>query len=63
MRGAQTLRRFGINDEDFINLPEIIRRIRYCLRNQLGFSLVRVGDTENEVKAQGTIYPEKKKRG
>lgn len=47
---------FTILDEDFIELPEIIKRIRYCLRNQIGFSLVRVGDAENQVMAQGSIY-------
>ena len=47
---------FTILEEDFIQLPEIIRRIRYCLRNKVGFSLVRVGDAENQVMAQGLIY-------
>lgn len=49
---------FIINHEYFCELPEIIARIRYCLRNQTGFSLVRIGDAENQVLAQGTIYPE-----
>lgn len=47
---------FTILEEDFIQLPEIIRRIRYCLRNKVGFSLVRVGDAENQVMAQGLVY-------
>lgn len=49
---------FCINDEDFADLPEIIKRIRYCLLNKVGFSLVRVGDAENQVMAQGYIMPE-----
>ncbi len=47
---------FTIMEEDFVHLPEILKRIRYCLRNNVGFSLVRVGDAENQVMAQGTIY-------
>ena len=49
---------FLIQEEDFVQLPEITRRMRYCLRNQVGFSLVRVGDGENLVMAQGMIYGE-----
>lgn len=48
--------KFTILEEDFVELPEILKRIRYCLRNQVGFSLVRVGDAENQVLAQGSIY-------
>lgn len=47
---------FTILEEDFIQLPEIIKRLRYCLRNKVGFSLIRVGDAENQVMAQGSIY-------
>lgn len=50
------LKFFTILEEDFVQLPEIIKRIRYCLRNRIGFSLVRVGDAENQVMAQGSIY-------
>ncbi len=49
---------YYIHKEDLAELPEIIRRIRYCLRNQMGYSLVRIGDAENQVLAQGTIYSE-----
>lgn len=49
---------FYIYKEDFAELPDIIRRIRYCLRNNIGFSLVRVGDAENQVLAQGSVYSE-----
>lgn len=52
------MKKFIIKKEDFIQLPEILIRIRYCLRNQVGFSLVRVGDAENQVMAQGTFYSE-----
>jgi hypothetical protein len=48
--------KFLIKKEDFAQLPEILVRIRYCLRNQVGFSLVRVGDAENQVMAQDTCY-------
>jgi len=50
--------KFVINKEDFAQLPEILVRMRYCLRNQVGFSLVRVGDAENQVMAQETLYSE-----
>lgn len=50
------MQKFTIMEEDFVELPEILKRIRYCLRNQVGFSLVRVGDAENQVLAQGAIY-------
>ncbi|MEN6324666.1 MAG: GT-D fold domain-containing glycosyltransferase [Syntrophomonas sp.] len=49
---------FCINDEDFADLPEITKRIRYCLLNKVGFSLVRIGDAENQVMAQGYIIPD-----
>lgn len=49
---------FIINDNDFVQLPEVIVRVRYCLRNQTGFSLVRIGDAENQVMAQGWLYSE-----
>lgn len=39
-----------------MQLPEIFKRLRYCLRNQVGFSLIRVGDAENQVMAQGSVY-------
>lgn len=47
---------FTILEEDFIQLPEIIKRIHYCFRNKIGFALVRIGDAENQVLAQGSIY-------
>ncbi len=47
---------FVVNPEDFADMPEIIKRMRYCLRNKIGFSLVRIGDAENQVMAQGTEY-------
>ncbi|MEN6462809.1 MAG: GT-D fold domain-containing glycosyltransferase [Syntrophomonas sp.] len=50
------MQEFIILEEDFVELPEILKRVRYCLRNQMGFSLVRVGDAENQVLAQGAIY-------
>lgn len=49
---------FIIYKDDFAEISEIISRVNYCLRNQLGFSLVRVGDAENQVMAQGTIIAE-----
>lgn len=50
---------FIINPSDFTQLSEIVTRIRYSLRNKVGFSLVRIGDAENQVMAQGVIYNEK----
>jgi hypothetical protein len=49
---------FCIQKDDFAQLADIMRRVRYCLRNGIGFSLVRVGDAENQVLAQGSVYGE-----
>lgn len=54
------MQKFTILEEDFVELTEILKRIRYCLRNRMGFSLVRVGDAENQVMAQGSIYSEER---
>ncbi len=51
---------FVIHKDDFAELAEIITRINYCLHNQIGFSLVRIGDAENQVMAQGSIIAEDK---
>jgi len=53
---------FVIKDQDFASLNEITKRMRYCLRNGVGFSLVRVGDAENQVMAQGHIFSEEEIR-
>lgn len=53
---------FTILEEDFIGLPELLQRVRYCLRNNVGFSLVRIGDAENQVMAQGLVYSEEEIR-
>ncbi len=53
---------FTIVEEDLVELPHVIQRIRYCLRNKIGFSLVRIGDAENQVMAQGLVYSEEEIR-
>lgn len=50
--------KFSIDEKDFMDLSEMIQRIQYCLHNHLGFSLVRVGDAENQVMSQGILYTE-----
>lgn len=50
--------KFSINEKDFMDVSEIVKRIGYCLRNQVGFSLVRVGDAENQVMSQEVLYTE-----
>lgn len=51
--------KFVILAEDFISSEQIMQRIRYSLRNKVGFALVRIGDAENQILAQGVIYSEK----
>jgi|GEM_PF-2217472 len=60
--GGSRLSNFVILDQDFASLNEITKRMRYCLRNEIGFSLVRVGDAENQVMAQGHIFSEEEIR-
>lgn len=57
-----SLSNFIINKEDFVELPEILKRIQYCLRNDIGFSLIRIGNAENQVMSQGYIYTEEEIR-
>lgn len=49
---------FVIEQHPYVELPEVIKQIRYCLQRKIGFSLVRVGDGENVVMAQGLVYSE-----
>lgn len=43
-----------------ILLPGVVKRIQYALQNKRPFSLVRIGDGENIVLAQQTVWPLKK---
>lgn len=49
---------FVIEQHPYVELPEVIEQIRYSLDRKTGFSLVRVGDGENVVMAQGLVYSE-----
>ncbi len=53
---------FTIENFPYLQLPELIEQARHCLQRKLGFSLVRVGDGENIVMAQGSVYPEEQIR-
>lgn len=53
------MEKFEILTEDFVLPEQILQRIRYSLRNKVSFSLVRIGDAENQILAQGVIYNEK----
>ncbi len=40
--------------------PNVVKRIQYALKHRRAFSLVRIGDGENIVLAQQTVWPLKK---
>lgn len=44
----------------YLLLPGVVKRIQYALKHKRAFSLVRIGDGENIVLAQKTVWPLKK---
>ncbi|MEN6463384.1 MAG: GT-D fold domain-containing glycosyltransferase [Syntrophomonas sp.] len=56
--GLSSMYPFVIEHYPYVELPEVIEQMRYCLDRKTGFSLVRIGDGENIVMAQGLVYSE-----
>ncbi|MEX2414556.1 MAG: GT-D fold domain-containing glycosyltransferase, partial [Paenibacillaceae bacterium] len=44
----------------YLLLPSVVRRIQYAIQHKRAFSLVRIGDGENIVLAQKTVWPLRK---
>ncbi|MEX1031072.1 MAG: GT-D fold domain-containing glycosyltransferase [Paenibacillaceae bacterium] len=44
----------------YVLLPSVVKRIKYALQHKRAFSLVRIGDGENIVLAQQTVWPLRK---
>lgn len=44
----------------YLLIPSVMRRIQYALQHKRAFSLVRIGDGENIVLAQKTVWPLRK---